>query len=179
MQALRPRPAHFLAVLPIVAAACIGDPAVIQRELLECADPQIDTTGWKAGADVTFDYKVPPYYTWVPAANRWEFGESWIKPQLLAPGQFPTDPAVTLTRYSECEADIGTVPDVFVQLGMTGVDAPWGTGWYSSATYDDVPIDTEGLLGTLLVESWTPDIQDEVDRQIGVYWNVLFRPVGN
>jgi hypothetical protein len=179
MQALRQRLARLLAASPIVAAACIGDPTAVQQQVLECADPQVDSSGWQAGTGVTFDYKVPPYYTWVPEANRWEYGESWIKPQVLMAGQFPSDPSVTLTRYSECRAEIGSVPDVFVQLGLTGPDAPWGIGWYSSATFEDVAIDPEGMLGTLLIESWTNEVQDEVDHQIGVYWNVVFRPLEN
>lgn len=159
-------------------AACIGDSTGVQRTLYTCAVPQVDTSGWQDGSGITFDYKLPPQFTYVPEAEEWQNGRNWIKIHVLRPGTLPSDPPVTLTRYSECEADIAGVRDVFIQLGLTGIDAPWGTGWYSSATFTDVPIDSEGLEGTVLVEAWTED-DVQVDNHIMVYFTFAFRPVGN
>jgi hypothetical protein len=178
IQASSLRSVAWLAVAPFVVTACIGDATGVVRQLYQCATPTVDTSEWQDGSGVTFDYKLPPHFTWVPAAGEWQSGRNWIKIHVLEPGVLPNDPPVTLTRYSECEADISIVQDVFVQLGLTGIDAPWGTGWYSSATFENVPIDSEGREGTVLVESWTED-EVEVENHIAVFFTFSFRPVGN
>lgn len=161
-----------------MASACIGDPTVVQTVIPKCAIPTVDTSGWTAASGVTFDYAVPPYYTWVEEANRWESGSAWIRPEVIQPGGLPSSPPVTLSGYSECESDIGTVPKVFIQLGVTGIDAPWGNGYYTSATFEEVPIDAQGREAIVLFEAFTQK-QTEVESLIQVFFTVHFRPTGS
>lgn len=177
MSVFRFRPTAALVLLLITPIGCLTEPDTDQRPALRCAEPNIDTGAWHDVSAVTFDYQVPSYYTRPQGSSRWEYGRAWIHVQVLAPGQESVNPTVSLTQYSECHASISGVDDVLVQLGFTSFDAPWGNGWYSSATFEQVVIDANGAPGTVLIESWTP-VDTEIQPAVKVYFSVRFRPVG-
>lgn len=178
MSRFRIRSAAALALLLLAPIGCLTEPDDDPRPALRCAEPDIDTSGWHQASAATFDYRVPSYYTRSQGSSRWEYGRAWFHVQILGPGQQSVNPTVSLTQYSECHASIGGVDDVLVQLGFTSFDAPWGNGWYSSATFEQVVIDQNGAVGTVLIEAWTP-VDTEIQPAVKAYFSVHFRPIGS
>ncbi|MGH7503538.1 MAG: hypothetical protein ACREL7_17565 [Longimicrobiales bacterium] len=163
-------PALRVAVLaPVLLwTACSLDP--VQHEVLTCEAPELDTTQWREVTAATYRFHVPAAFT-LGADNRWESGRAWVRPGVIAPGEFESEPPERLLDFHECRAIVGG-RDMLLQYGVTSVSSRFGPGIYMAANWGTLQVPPPGTSGLLVMEAWTPS---ETDFE--VFWSIFWSMV--